>query len=119
MPFKTILNRLVANTNGAVGAILLDWEGEAVEIATSEASIDDLKLIGAYQAVFLDRLKKICSSSSIGAPDRFEIHLEKAAFLNCVLIDGYYAVLVVRGQSHKGVAWQRLEASRHELLEEM
>ena len=119
MPFKTILNRLVADTNGAVGAILLDWEGEAVEAASSAASTDDLKLIGAYQAVFFDRLQKICSASSIGAPSRFEIHLEHASFLNCVLIDGYYAVLVVRGTSHKAVAWQRLEASRQELMEEM
>ena len=31
MPFKVILKELVESTYGAIGAILADWEGEAVE----------------------------------------------------------------------------------------
>ena len=31
MPFKTLLNSLVERVPGAQGAIIADWEGEAVE----------------------------------------------------------------------------------------
>ncbi len=58
MPFKTILRELVENTPGASGAILTDWEGEAVE-QYSLADEYELKLIGAHKGIILNRMKEI------------------------------------------------------------
>jgi predicted regulator of Ras-like GTPase activity (Roadblock/LC7/MglB family) len=58
LPFKTILRELVETTPGACGAILTDWEGEAVE----QYSLTDeyeLKLIGAHKGIILNRMKEI------------------------------------------------------------
>ena len=58
MPFKTILRELVEAAPGADGAILTDWEGEAVE----HFSLDDeyeLKLIGAHKGIILNRIREI------------------------------------------------------------
>lgn len=58
MPFKKILMELVEATEGASGAILTDWEGEAVE----QYSLSDefeLKLIGAHKGIILNRMKEI------------------------------------------------------------
>lgn len=57
MPFKRLLSELVRNVPGASGAILADWEGEAVD---QVARMDDyeLKVVGAHQGVILYQLKE-------------------------------------------------------------
>lgn len=47
MPFKAILRKLVEDTPHASGAVVADWEGEAVE---HHCLYDDyeLKLLGAH-----------------------------------------------------------------------
>ncbi len=58
MPFKKILMELVESTQGASGAILTDWEGEAVE-QYSLVDEFELKLIGAHKGIILNRMKEI------------------------------------------------------------
>ena len=56
MPFKSLLGRLVDGVPGARGAILVDWEGEAVDYV---ARMDDydLRILGAHNGLILDRLR--------------------------------------------------------------
>lgn len=58
MPFKTILRELVESAPGATGAILADWEGEAVE---QYCLYDDyeLKVIAAHKGIVLSRIKEV------------------------------------------------------------
>jgi len=58
VPFKDILRELVKLTPGASGAILTDWEGEAVvHYCCSHTDEYDLKLIGAHKGIILNRIK--------------------------------------------------------------
>jgi predicted regulator of Ras-like GTPase activity (Roadblock/LC7/MglB family) len=56
MPFKGLLGRLVNTVPGALGAIIVDWEGEAVD---QVARMDDyeLKVLGAHKGVILEHLR--------------------------------------------------------------
>ena len=67
MPFKIILRELVESTPGATGAILTDWEGEAVE---QHCLYDDyeLKVIAAHKGILLNRIKEIHASFPGGTP---------------------------------------------------
>jgi predicted regulator of Ras-like GTPase activity (Roadblock/LC7/MglB family) len=58
VPFKTILRELVEAVPGATGAILADWEGEAVE---QYCQYDDfeLKVIAAHKGIVLNRMKEV------------------------------------------------------------
>src|SRR6266567_7644420 len=58
VPFKTILKELVESVPGATGAILADWEGEAVE---QYCLYDDyeLKIIAAHKGIVLSRMKEV------------------------------------------------------------
>jgi len=59
VPFKDILKELVEVTPGASGAILTDWEGEAVvHYCCSHTDEFDLKLIGAHKGIILNRIKE-------------------------------------------------------------
>jgi predicted regulator of Ras-like GTPase activity (Roadblock/LC7/MglB family) len=67
VPFKTILRELVESTPGATGAILADWEGEAVE---QHCLYDDfeLKVIAAHKGILLNRMKEVHASFSGDEP---------------------------------------------------
>ena len=56
MPFKSLLGRMLDAVPGAQGAIIVDWEGEAVDHV---ARMDDyeLKVLGAHKGVILDHLR--------------------------------------------------------------
>jgi predicted regulator of Ras-like GTPase activity (Roadblock/LC7/MglB family) len=56
MPFKTVLKELVSSVPGASGAIIADWEGEAVD---QVGPMDDynLRLVGAHKGIILGNLR--------------------------------------------------------------
>jgi predicted regulator of Ras-like GTPase activity (Roadblock/LC7/MglB family) len=58
VPFKTILRELVESVPGATGAILADWEGEAVEQFCHYDEYE-LKVIAAHKGIVLNRMKDI------------------------------------------------------------
>ncbi|HET7704942.1 MAG TPA: hypothetical protein VFM36_02565 [Thermoanaerobaculia bacterium] len=120
MAFRMILHELVATTSGAFAAIFLDFEGETVELVCDRDFSDhDLRIIGAYQGIFLNRLREMCDRLAIGSPHRFKIDFTGATFLSCDLKDGYYLVLLADHRANEGSAWQKLEACRTKLLAEM
>lgn len=57
MPFKSILQEWTRRVPGALGAILVDWEGEAVD-QVGRLDPYDLKVIGAHKGLILDQLRK-------------------------------------------------------------
>lgn len=65
MPFKTILRELVESVPGATGAILADWEGEAV---VQYCLYDDyeLKVIAAHEGIILSRMKEVHAHFPVG-----------------------------------------------------
>jgi len=66
MPFQGILKTLVEKTPHAVGAILVDWEGEAVQ-EWCRCDPYEIRVIGAHNGIILDRLKEMRASEQVGA----------------------------------------------------
>ncbi len=120
MPFRRILDDLLATTQGSVGAIFLDQEGETVELISADhLAPDDLRFVGAWQGIFLTHLRNVCNQVGAGKPHRFKIEFARATVLSCDLKDGYYVVLLVDPSANEGLAWHRLEQCRNHLLAEM
>ena len=107
---------------GGIGALFLDWDGETVEMIGArpfDADDHDLKIMGAYQGIFLTQLREICDRISAGTPHRFKVEFASTKVLCCDLADGYYLVLVADAVTNEGLAWQKMEASRAKLLAAM
>lgn len=119
MSFHKILEEMVAKVDGSVAALFLDYDGEAVDLAGRNLPKYDLQVIGAYQGIFLDRVRKICAVVSHGEPLRFKIDMESSSFLNAVLKDGYCLVLVLKKGTREAQAWRHLENCRRRILIEM
>ena len=65
MSFEVVLKDLVDQVPQAIGAILVDWEGEAV-IENCHCDPYDIRFIAAHKGIILARLKEMQSSSQIG-----------------------------------------------------
>jgi len=117
--FQKILRDLVNSTPGAIGALFLDWDGETVEMLGArpfDADDHDLKIMGAYQGIFLTQLREICQRLEAGMPHRFKVEFAATKVLSCDLSEGYYLVLVIDATTNEGLAWQRLSWGRDQLL---
>jgi hypothetical protein len=115
-----ILHELIATTSGALAALFLDFEGETVELVCEHDLNDhDLRILGAYQGIFLTRLREHCDAAGAGQPLRFKIEFSETSVLIFDVKDGYYIVLLTDARANEGLAWRRLEECRGKLLAEM
>ena len=122
MTFHSILSQLLQSTPGAIGAVFLDQEGEAVDLWTEtvfDVGPEGLRAIGAYQGIFMSDLKRACERIGAGKFERLAIDFENAKVLSCDLKEGYYLVLVIAPDANEGIAWQRLRQCRERLLTEL
>lgn len=118
--FRLILDELIVTTHGAQAALFLDWEGETVALACDhDLSDHELRILGAYQGIFLDRLRGLCRKVGAGEPRRFKLEFDRKAVLSYDVKDGYYLVMLLDGTFNEGLAWRRLEKCREKLLAEM
>ena len=118
--FRLILDELLVTTHGALAALFLDFEGETVELVCDrDLSDHNLRILGAYQGIFLMQLRTLCANVGAGEPRRFKIEFADMAVLSYDVKDGYYVVLLVDSSFNEGVSWRRLERCREKLLAEM
>lgn len=94
MPFKTLLNSLVERVPGALGAIIADWEGEAVAHVGIMDDYD-LKVIGAHKGVVLHNMREVVDR--LGNDDLREIVIttKQAQTLILPVTKEYYLVLTL------------------------
>ena len=94
MPFKTLLNTLVERVPGAQGAIIADWEGEAVD---QVGVMDDyeLKIIGAHKGVVLHNMREVVDR--LGNDDLKEIVITTKLTQTVIMpvTEHYYLVLTL------------------------
>jgi predicted regulator of Ras-like GTPase activity (Roadblock/LC7/MglB family) len=70
VPFKSLLNSLIERVPGAQGAIIADWEGEAVD-HVGVMDDYDLKIMGAHKGVVLHSMREV--ADRLGDDDLREI----------------------------------------------
>jgi predicted regulator of Ras-like GTPase activity (Roadblock/LC7/MglB family) len=109
MPFKKVLSDLLENVPGAMGAIIADWEGEAVDHL---ARMDDfqLKLLGAHKGIILNNLRSVLGRLGDGDLREIIVTTEKYHTLILPLTLEYFLVLTLEREEVLGRAL--LEARR-------
>lgn len=111
MPFKGILQDLVERVQGAQGAILLDWEGEAVE-QYSVLSDYEIKFIGAHMGIILYNIKKNLMEE-LGDDDvkGLTIDMDTRKIAISPVDKDYFVVLVLSTDSVSGLVRHETEAA--------
>ncbi len=117
MPFKALLNRLLEDIPGALGAIIIDWEGEAVDqVARIEEY--DIKVLGAHKGIILNLLREALSRIDSGALEEVLIRTGENKTLIAPLNEDYYLVLTLGPEAIAGRAAFKMRRSVTELRSE-
>lgn len=109
MPFKSLLNLLVERVPGAQGAIIADWEGEAVD-QVGIMDEYDLKVIGAHKGVILHNMREVVDRLGNDELKEIVVTTEQGQTLILPVTKDYYLVLTLDRSDMLGRAL--LEARR-------
>jgi predicted regulator of Ras-like GTPase activity (Roadblock/LC7/MglB family) len=114
MSFKVILAEMLQQVPGGLGAILVDWEGEAVD---QSGVIDDyeLKVIGAHKGLILGNLRKAVARVEGNALQEIAITTEQVQTLILPVNEDYFLVLTLQ----KGEAYGRALFEARRCLEKL
>ena len=93
MPYLTILEKLVTNVPATIGAILIDWEGEAVQ-EVCHCPPYDIRFMAAHQAIILNRLREVARSG--GTVEDFVISTDRARLIIGCIDDDYSLMMSVQ-----------------------
>ncbi len=109
MPFKAVLGHIVKSVRGGVGAILVDDEGEAVDVFTSGDSYQ-IRLAGAHHSIILalleEALKRFQNRDSLQG---LSIRSERLIYTTMPVQEGLYIVLML---DDTGIPSQGMKALR-------
>lgn len=114
MPYRRILEKLLARVRGSISALLLDAQGELV---VGAGVLDEKqRLIGAYAGISLGMALRSAERQSAGKTLHLLWRHERGTVVLCPLKDGYYLVmslgpdaLVSAGVRHAEVAGRLLD----------
>lgn len=117
MPYRRILDSLLARVAGGRAALLLDPQGEVV---VGAGELDERqRLIGAYQGIALGIASRTASRFDGGDVRSLVSRHERGAVVLTTLKDGYYLVVSLGEGTFPAVAVRHCEEARHRLDEEI
>ena len=94
MPYMNILKNLVDRTPGSVGAILVDWEGEAVQ-EYCHCDPYDMRFVAAHNGIILARIKELHAGARLGLVDDMVITTGECHLISGCIDDEYSLVMSI------------------------
>lgn len=121
-PFTVILETLCDSCVGAVGAGLIDEEGECVDFAflpSHDLPAYTIKLCGAHlQIVMRDALNSPKLTHFCGSLQQMWIHADEFSYVVCHMLEGYVLVLILRPDALASVSRRALRQVEVEIYGE-
>ena len=118
MPFMNILQKLVDRTPDSVGAILVDWEGEAVQ-EYCHCDPYDIRFVAAHKGIILARLKELHNSGRVGLIDDVVITATDCQLIIGCIDDDYSLVMSIGRSCPAGLALYHFREAVKELKKEI
>jgi predicted regulator of Ras-like GTPase activity (Roadblock/LC7/MglB family) len=118
MPFGVILKELVDQVPQAIGAILVDWEGEAV-MEQCHCDPYDIRFIAAHKGIILARLKEMQSSAQIGEVEDVVVTSSKGHLIIGCINQDYSLVMNIERTSPVAPALYHFRRALSELKKEI
>ena len=118
MPYMNILKTLVDRTPDSVGAILVDWEGEAVQ-EYCHCDPYDMRFIAAHKGIILARLKELHKSGRVGLIEDVVISTTDCHLIIGSIDDDYSLVMNIGSSCPAGLALYQFRDAVKELKKEI
>lgn len=104
MSFKVALENLLERVPGALGAILADWEGEAVDQVSTRMDDFEMKIIGAHKGIILTNMRQAMRDLDSDDLEEIIVTTEKTQTLIVPITRDYYLVLTLQKDASFGRA---------------
>jgi len=121
VPFRRMLDELVASAPGARGAVFCDYEGEFVDLVVADPALTDydMKVVGAHMAAAWTNLQTGAMERGAGGIVEMRLGCEGGTLMCRSLRDGYYVVLLVRNGTLSGRAAVALQNTAAQMVNEL
>ncbi len=116
--FKETLKELVESVPGASGAILADWEGEAVEQYCYFDEFE-MKVIGAHKGIILSQLRELHARYPLGELQDIVITTEEQHHVIHTVGPDYVLVMTMKRAALPARAVQGLRRVAHLFAKEI
>ena len=117
--FTEILKEVVNEVPGAVGAVFVDLEGEAVGEYSASRPTLEIRIVGAQWGIVWAGVRRKFEESGLGKVSELVIDGEKTTVLMEEVSDEYYVVLTVGKDTHLAKAIDSLRGGAERLRTEM
>jgi predicted regulator of Ras-like GTPase activity (Roadblock/LC7/MglB family) len=117
LPYRRILETLLARVSGARTALLLDFQGEVV-VGAGDLG-ERQRLIGAYQGILLGMASRAAGRFDAGDVCSLVWRHDGGSVVLTTLKDGYYLVVSLDRQVLPAVAGRHCQDARARLDEEI
>lgn len=119
MPYQNRLKQLVSAIPGAIGAIMVDWEGEAVQ-EFCHCDPYEIRFLAAHQSILLGRISEMQSSRGDGdVIEDFVVTTTGAHLIIGGIERGYSLMLIVERGCPVRLARHHFHAALVELRKEI
>ncbi|GAB7026249.1 roadblock/LC7 domain-containing protein [Geotalea toluenoxydans] len=114
MPFKDILQTVVDSVEGAVGAVVMGYDGIAIDDFVKKENPFDLQLLTAEYAAVLKEVKGTVEVLKSGLLQEVSINTELSIAIARVINEDFFVLLVITGGGNfgKGRFYLRREAPK-------
>ncbi len=116
MPFHYILANLIANNEGSVGALFLDPTGETIDLACTEITPYQMRILGAYLGIHVRQLERVLDSNRLGRGEMLQIEVDGLVVYAVPLPDEYYLILAQRPPARSAEARRQLETAASQIV---
>ena len=100
--FKSILETIVKNCSGGVGAVLMGYDGIGVDQFTVEENSLDLNLVGIEYSNVIKEIRTAADVLSVGALQEVSVKSEHYYVIIHALTDEYFVALIIDRRGNFG-----------------
>ncbi len=100
--FSAILRRLVDETAGGIGAVLMGYDGISIEQYFQPDAGLDLNLVAVEYANILKEIKKAAEILHLGGMEEVSIRTQRFYLVVRILTDEYFVALTLKGDGNFG-----------------
>jgi predicted regulator of Ras-like GTPase activity (Roadblock/LC7/MglB family) len=117
--FQDILREVVENTDGAVAAILMGFDGITVDSYVGSATGVDMETVGSEYSQVLTQIKQAAQMLEMGNAREVAVQAESMTTLMRLLNDEYFVALALQPTGNLGKARYLLRTQSSKLLENL
>ncbi|HEX5659696.1 MAG TPA: hypothetical protein VFX59_21020 [Polyangiales bacterium] len=117
--FKDLLRDTVERTEGAIGGLIMGFDGITLEQYVRLGKALDIETVGMEWSIVLSQISKAAEQLDAGATQEVAIRAEKLTTVIRLLNDEYFIALTLSPNANTGKGRYLLRVAAPRLLEEL